>query len=272
MPTTNLRPSPIDERSISSSPPSSKPRHREAADAGVPVDCALIHVDLDLLEANPFPPRAEIDAVTLEELAASIAVSGFLQPIAVRRPPASLHSGGSHRALARPVGRIPASRRVGYREPTRRRRQGAPRAVAHVHRPRHGCSARSHERFGRDEWSRRRGVTRSGSALTKDRTNRRERSRHKRRIRSRPMRRSLARSSSRSLRGRRACESGTLAPAPMREGHRRSRALRYLTPHTQPPENLCEGSGTGERKGRERGQGSGSRVESKEDSREKREK
>jgi ParB/RepB/Spo0J family partition protein len=84
MPTTDLRPSPIDERNISSSPPSSKPRHREAANAGVPADCALIHVDLDLLDANPFQPRTTIDEATLEELAASIAVSGLLQSIAVR--------------------------------------------------------------------------------------------------------------------------------------------------------------------------------------------
>jgi ParB/RepB/Spo0J family partition protein len=96
MPTTDLRPSPIDERNISSSPHSSKPRHREAANAGVPADCALIHVDLDLLDANPFQPRTTIDEATLEELATSIAVSGLLQSIAVR--PAG--SGGRYQIVA----------------------------------------------------------------------------------------------------------------------------------------------------------------------------
>ncbi len=41
-------------------------------------------VDLDLLDANPYQPRAEIDEAKLGELAASIKQSGLLQPIAVR--------------------------------------------------------------------------------------------------------------------------------------------------------------------------------------------
>ena len=44
----------------------------------------LVHVDLDLLDDNPYQPRTEIEPAKLEELASSIAATGLLQPIAVR--------------------------------------------------------------------------------------------------------------------------------------------------------------------------------------------
>jgi ParB/RepB/Spo0J family partition protein len=74
----------IDARTSPASPASPNPTHRPGTNASAPPDGALIHVDLDLLDANPFQPRTTIDEATLEELAASIAVSGLLQSIAVR--------------------------------------------------------------------------------------------------------------------------------------------------------------------------------------------
>ena len=44
----------------------------------------FVHVDLELLDGNPFQPRATIDEAKLSELAASIAKSGLLQPIVIR--------------------------------------------------------------------------------------------------------------------------------------------------------------------------------------------
>ncbi|MHB8876062.1 MAG: ParB/RepB/Spo0J family partition protein [Myxococcaceae bacterium] len=44
----------------------------------------FLAVDLDLLDDNPFQPRADMDEAKLSELAASIAQSGLLQPVAVR--------------------------------------------------------------------------------------------------------------------------------------------------------------------------------------------
>jgi ParB/RepB/Spo0J family partition protein len=56
-----------------------------ASDArSAPPDGALVHVDLDLLDDNPFQPRTTIDEAPLAELAASISQSGLLHSIAVR--------------------------------------------------------------------------------------------------------------------------------------------------------------------------------------------
>jgi ParB/RepB/Spo0J family partition protein len=74
----------IDARSASASPASQSPHHRAGTNASAPPDGALIHVDLDLLDENPFQPRTVIDESTLADLCASIAVSGLLQAIAVR--------------------------------------------------------------------------------------------------------------------------------------------------------------------------------------------
>jgi ParB/RepB/Spo0J family partition protein len=63
-------------------PPDSRPTAADARSA--PLDGALIHVDLDLLDDNPFQPRTTIDEAALAELAASISQCGLLQSIAVR--------------------------------------------------------------------------------------------------------------------------------------------------------------------------------------------
>jgi ParB/RepB/Spo0J family partition protein len=49
-----------------------------------PADGALVHIDVDLLDENPFQPRTSMDEAKLVELAASIAQSGLLQSIVVR--------------------------------------------------------------------------------------------------------------------------------------------------------------------------------------------
>ncbi len=51
---------------------------------GQPRPGDTLSIDLALLDDNPFQPRKEMDAAKLDELAASIAQSGLLQPIAVR--------------------------------------------------------------------------------------------------------------------------------------------------------------------------------------------
>jgi len=76
-----------------------------ASSAGVtvrgPDDGALLVLDLDLLDDNPFQPRGAMDDAKLAELASSIAQSGLLQPIAVR-PTASgrYHIVAGHRRVA----------------------------------------------------------------------------------------------------------------------------------------------------------------------------
>lgn len=47
----------------------------------------LVEVDIDRLEANAFQPRTHYDEARLDELARSIAASGVIQPIVVRRLP-----------------------------------------------------------------------------------------------------------------------------------------------------------------------------------------
>jgi ParB family chromosome partitioning protein len=44
----------------------------------------LAEIDLALIDANPHQPRASMDATALKELAASIKVSGILQPVILR--------------------------------------------------------------------------------------------------------------------------------------------------------------------------------------------
>lgn len=55
-----------------------------------------VEVDIDRLEANAFQPRTRYDETRLDELARSIAASGVIQPIVVRRLPAA-SSGASAR-------------------------------------------------------------------------------------------------------------------------------------------------------------------------------
>lgn len=48
-----------------------------------------LEVDIDLLEPNHYQPRGALDDAKLEELARSIRANGVIQPIVVRRAPAS---------------------------------------------------------------------------------------------------------------------------------------------------------------------------------------
>src|SRR5688572_15667590 len=51
----------------------------------VTADVETLQVEVGLLSPNPFQPRREISEADIGELAASIRVSGILQPILVRR-------------------------------------------------------------------------------------------------------------------------------------------------------------------------------------------
>jgi ParB family chromosome partitioning protein len=56
-----------------------------------------LKVPLDALDVNPYQPRTTMDEVKLKELAASIAATGLLQPIAVRRDGARFTIIAGHR-------------------------------------------------------------------------------------------------------------------------------------------------------------------------------
>jgi ParB/RepB/Spo0J family partition protein len=67
----------------------------------VPPDGAVVKLDLDLLDENPFQPRTAIDEAQLGDLAASIAKSGLLQPVVVRpAQPGRYHIVAGHRRVA----------------------------------------------------------------------------------------------------------------------------------------------------------------------------
>lgn len=53
-------------------------------DDGV-TDRMIAHIPLDRIERNPYQPRADFDAASLDELARSIREKGVIQPITVRR-------------------------------------------------------------------------------------------------------------------------------------------------------------------------------------------
>jgi ParB family chromosome partitioning protein len=53
-------------------------------DDGV-TDRMIAHIPLDRIERNPYQPRAEFDAASLDELARSIREKGVIQPITARR-------------------------------------------------------------------------------------------------------------------------------------------------------------------------------------------
>jgi ParB family transcriptional regulator, chromosome partitioning protein len=75
MPGSDPRTNPSDAHSASP---------HSVAGKSAPPDGALVQVDVDLLDENPFQPRTTLDEALLADLAASISVSGLLQPIAVR--------------------------------------------------------------------------------------------------------------------------------------------------------------------------------------------
>jgi ParB family chromosome partitioning protein len=64
------------------------------ATASIEPPRTTLEVDVDLLEANRYQPRNQYDQTRLEELAQSIATSGVIQPIIVRRLP---HTPGAER-------------------------------------------------------------------------------------------------------------------------------------------------------------------------------
>ena len=67
----------------------------------VPPDAAVLKLDVDLLDDNPFQPRRAIDEAQLGDLAASIAKSGLLQPVVVRPgQPGRYHLVAGHRRVA----------------------------------------------------------------------------------------------------------------------------------------------------------------------------
>jgi ParB family chromosome partitioning protein len=59
----------------------------EAAIPSPPTAGTVRRIALDLLEANPFQPRTDMDPAGLEELAQSIRLRGILQPLLVRPHP-----------------------------------------------------------------------------------------------------------------------------------------------------------------------------------------
>jgi hypothetical protein len=65
-------------------------RHAAAAGAGeAATGRPTLQVPLDQIDDNPFQYRTEMDPEKLQELAASIATSGLMQPIVVRRATAA---------------------------------------------------------------------------------------------------------------------------------------------------------------------------------------
>jgi ParB family chromosome partitioning protein len=64
-----------------------------AESTGKPLEVALEHI-----ERNPWQTRAHFDEAALDELAASIKVSGVVQPIVVRPLPPSVHAEPGHNA------------------------------------------------------------------------------------------------------------------------------------------------------------------------------
>ena len=69
----------------------------EAAVASPPPAETVRRIALDLLEANPFQPRTDMDPAGIEELAQSIRHRGILQPILVRPHP---HLAGRYQIIA----------------------------------------------------------------------------------------------------------------------------------------------------------------------------
>src|SRR5262245_43108297 len=55
-----------------------------AVDDGSSVEI-IVNIDLNRISRNPFQPRADFDAVALDELKQSIQEKGVIQPITVRR-------------------------------------------------------------------------------------------------------------------------------------------------------------------------------------------
>jgi hypothetical protein len=101
MPTPESRLNPINANSASGGGSLRAPTHRAGPNASVPLDGALMKLDVELLDENPFQPRTAIDEAQLGDLAASIAMSGLLQPVVVRPgQPGRYHIVAGHRRVA----------------------------------------------------------------------------------------------------------------------------------------------------------------------------
>ena len=66
-------------------PMTAPPVESKAAEAAPRASTPYVEIDLDRIDPNPVQPRHRFDEVELEELAASIAEHGVVQPVLVRR-------------------------------------------------------------------------------------------------------------------------------------------------------------------------------------------
>lgn len=76
-------------RGLDSLLPSSRPAAPAATAPAVPAGDTVLHLPIDAIERNPYQTRTHVDEAALNELAASIKVSGVLQPVVVRLVPGS---------------------------------------------------------------------------------------------------------------------------------------------------------------------------------------
>ncbi len=92
-------------------PPAVAPPAPVRADDGVSAD-VVAHINVALIQPNPYQPRADFDQVALDELRRSIQEKGIIQPVTVRRVDGGyqLISGERRVRAARDAGleRIPA--------------------------------------------------------------------------------------------------------------------------------------------------------------------
>ena len=102
------------------------------ATAAIDKPRASLEVDIDVLEANRYQPRARYDDDRLAELAQSIATTGVIQPIIVRRLPVEA-------GLARQRYQIIAGERR-WRAAQRAGLQRVPVVVKNVDDARSNCS------------------------------------------------------------------------------------------------------------------------------------
>lgn len=76
-------------RGLDSLLPSSRPAAPAATAPAVPAGDTVLHLPIAAIERNPYQTRTHVDEAALNELAASIKVSGVLQPVVVRLVPGS---------------------------------------------------------------------------------------------------------------------------------------------------------------------------------------
>src|SRR4051794_38518395 len=64
--------------------PSSRPAPAPAVKPATDNSSGAREVAVDLIDANPYQTRLDVDAIAIEELAASIRATGVLQPVILR--------------------------------------------------------------------------------------------------------------------------------------------------------------------------------------------